>query len=529
MTLRPHIFTFYSYKGGVGRSMALLNVAYTLHSLGRHVLVVDLDLEAPGVSGFLRRYEELEATDEHKPDVVDLLSDLMPAVQWEMGDASRPELPVLGRYLRSVKSDGSKYAPAKNPLFRRTRLDVLCVSDERDYAERLSTLDIARLTGPQLEMAGNLIREIFFGHEFPWSWLPTEEEKPTRYDYILIDSRTGFTETSGLCIGPLADRLVLFCGLNDQNINGTAEFLKVVGLKPSTQGEAWDDDDPKESESAPRLGQKPTLLIASPVPFGEMEMKKARFAAMEKVLGAAPDARISYHPRLSIIETVFCRDGAEEGIRLEYDDISMRLLSMVGDIPDQWERRTSISDTKVRLEIEAGRRAAALDEREGNRISIYLIYRANRLMEQAQQKTGTEAEELFRSAEEKYQAALAIKPDDHEVHYNWGCALLAQAQQKLGADAEGLIRAAEEKHQAALAIKPDYHTALYNMACINALRDDVAGCMAFLSEAEKNGEGLTRSKLDKDSDFDRVRADPAFVAFRDALPPGEAATEDRER
>jgi MinD-like ATPase involved in chromosome partitioning or flagellar assembly len=478
MTLRPHIFTFYSYKGGVGRSMALLNVAYTLHSLGRHVLVVDLDLEAPGVSGFLRRYEELEATDEHKPDVVDLLNDLMPAVQWEMGDASRPELPVLGKYLRSVKSDGTKYAPAKNPRFRRTRLDVLCASDDRNYAERLGALDIAKLSGDQLVIAGNLIREVFFGHDFPWGWLATEDEKPTHYDYILIDSRTGFTETSGLCIGPLADRLVLFCGLNDQNINGTAEFLKVVGLKPSTQGEAWDDDVPKEGDEALGLGQKPTLLIASPVPFGEMEMKKDRFAEMEKILGAAPDSRISYHPRLSIIETVFCRDGAEESIRQEYDDIAMRLLSMVGDHPDQWERRIQLSNTKYRLDIEAGRRAASLDEREGRRISRFLIFRANRLMEQAGQETGAEAEVLFRAVEEKYQAALAIKPDDDDV--------------------------------------------LYNLACLCALREEVTSCLVFLSDAEKYGEGLTKAKLDNDSDFDRVRTDPAFVAFRDALPAGEA-------
>ena len=55
----PYIFTFYSYKGGVGRSLALLNTAYTLVSRGRHVLVLDLDLEAPGISGFLHRNNEL--------------------------------------------------------------------------------------------------------------------------------------------------------------------------------------------------------------------------------------------------------------------------------------------------------------------------------------------------------------------------------------------------------------------------------------------------------------------------------------
>src|ERR1019366_1396294 len=44
---------FYSFKGGVGRSLALLNAAYTLAGRGRHVLVVDMDLEAPGISSFL--------------------------------------------------------------------------------------------------------------------------------------------------------------------------------------------------------------------------------------------------------------------------------------------------------------------------------------------------------------------------------------------------------------------------------------------------------------------------------------------
>ena len=51
----PYVFTFYSYKGGVGRSLAVMNVAYTLAGWGRHVLMVDMDLEAPGISGFLQR------------------------------------------------------------------------------------------------------------------------------------------------------------------------------------------------------------------------------------------------------------------------------------------------------------------------------------------------------------------------------------------------------------------------------------------------------------------------------------------
>jgi AAA domain len=43
------IISFYSYKGGVGRSMVLANVAWILASNGKKVLTVDWDLEAPGL------------------------------------------------------------------------------------------------------------------------------------------------------------------------------------------------------------------------------------------------------------------------------------------------------------------------------------------------------------------------------------------------------------------------------------------------------------------------------------------------
>jgi MinD-like ATPase involved in chromosome partitioning or flagellar assembly len=43
------IVTFYSYKGGVGRTMALANVAVQLSRKGSRVLMVDWDLEGPGL------------------------------------------------------------------------------------------------------------------------------------------------------------------------------------------------------------------------------------------------------------------------------------------------------------------------------------------------------------------------------------------------------------------------------------------------------------------------------------------------
>ena len=41
--------TFYSYKGGVGRSLAVANVAKYLAGFGERVFAIDFDLEAPGL------------------------------------------------------------------------------------------------------------------------------------------------------------------------------------------------------------------------------------------------------------------------------------------------------------------------------------------------------------------------------------------------------------------------------------------------------------------------------------------------
>ena len=59
------IITFYSYKGGTGRSMSLANTAWILASNGARVLVVDWDLEAPGLHRFFHPFlpdEELRSS-----------------------------------------------------------------------------------------------------------------------------------------------------------------------------------------------------------------------------------------------------------------------------------------------------------------------------------------------------------------------------------------------------------------------------------------------------------------------------------
>ena len=80
------IVTFYSYKGGTGRTMALANVAWILASSGLKVLVVDWDLESPGLHRYFQPFldpAKITAT----PGVIEMIREYAFAVT---SDEERP-------------------------------------------------------------------------------------------------------------------------------------------------------------------------------------------------------------------------------------------------------------------------------------------------------------------------------------------------------------------------------------------------------------------------------------------------------
>src|ERR1022692_1057335 len=206
----PYVFTFYSYKGGVGRSLAVMNVAYTLAGWGRHVLIVDMDLEAPGISGFLQRSNELAEPDSaHPKDILTLLGEAARALR-NGGPADEMErsLPPLSNYIRAVAEE--KLAALSPQLGLLGRLDVLGTDLSRDYNARLAQLALQDLPQDRLIALSRLLHQYFKAQVFPHRPLGVENFEPpvqTPYDYVLVDSRTGITEIGGLCVGPLADRL----------------------------------------------------------------------------------------------------------------------------------------------------------------------------------------------------------------------------------------------------------------------------------------------------------------------------------
>ena len=83
------------------------------------------------------------------------------------------------------------------------------------------------------------------------------------------------------------------------------------------------------------------------------------------------------------------------------------------------------------------------------------IAKALDVLAQARAMSDPQADRLFRSAYQEFEAALKIKPHMHEALYNWGTTLAAWAKTKSGVEADGLFELAGAKYEAALAIKPD--------------------------------------------------------------------------
>ncbi len=471
----PYTFTFYSYKGGVGRSLALLNTAYVLSSWGRHVLIVDMDLEAPGVGGLLTRLGELSPQPEQ--DLLDLLT------QSRTNPAEAPA--PVSTFIRSVLPE--KLAPLKPKLGESGRIDVLAPDMDRDFTNRLANLGIKDLNREEIIALGQNLHTYFKKQRFLNRPLGIEEfEDPiqTAYDYILVDSRTGLTEIGGLCVGPLADRLVVLSGLNDQNITGTKTFLTEVGIepKPRSNEDEWDDADPKENrDEIPSLGPKPTIVVATPVPMGEIEFKRERLSVLQNAIGIKP-LRVSYHPRLALMETIFVRDFTDEPPTADYTRLADRITSQVEDSADQLARlasegMSSSIDGPQALRLLAQRPEIAplihfrtvedksisthwqrriianIAESSADR-AIHLNNWASACINEANVNTAGLSIKFLEAAKSKSVEAIRLNPNLAEAFVNWGVAIANAAVFKSGAESDRLLEESLLKFAEATRVDP---------------------------------------------------------------------------
>jgi len=197
------IITFYSYKGGTGRSMAMANVAWVLASNGKKVLAIDWDLEAPGLHRYFAPFlvdRELASTE----GLIDFVNDYATETMTRLPDGE-----TLSADWYRQHADILRYAVSLNWKFPADgTLDLVPAGRQgASYSTRVNLFNWQTFYdklggGAFLEAAREMMRE--------------------EYDYILIDSRTGVSDTSGICTIQMPDSLVICFTLNNQSIDGAA-------------------------------------------------------------------------------------------------------------------------------------------------------------------------------------------------------------------------------------------------------------------------------------------------------------------
>ena len=181
------IYTFYSFKGGVGRSMALANVAEIHCRRGLRVLMVDFDLEAPGLERYFAPPEaetrtSLEDMRAHR-GVIDLLDSYKS--MWSL--AGTPRAPAPAQF----NLDAAVAQVLVEPLER----FIVPISGPNARGGTLSLIPAGRRDASDLDQYGRRVLALdwddSFAHqdgELFFEWFRRQAQADC--DVVLIDSRT---------------------------------------------------------------------------------------------------------------------------------------------------------------------------------------------------------------------------------------------------------------------------------------------------------------------------------------------------
>ncbi|MYA41190.1 MAG: AAA family ATPase [Gemmatimonadetes bacterium] len=201
-----YVVTFYSFKGGVGRTLALLNVAYEIANSGQRVLVVDFDLEAPAIRP--DRWKQGANDDEND--------------QVGRGPTDPGVVEFVTRYLETMQVPPvSDYIVDATPKDCEGHLAVMPAGAvDGTYGQRLNAIDWGLLYTAR---DGYVMFE-----DVRAQW------EAAGFDYVLLDSRTGFTDVGGICTRHLPDAVVSLFRPDDQSLDGTVQMAEAIRAEVPT-------------------------------------------------------------------------------------------------------------------------------------------------------------------------------------------------------------------------------------------------------------------------------------------------------
>lgn len=186
------MISFYSYKGGVGRTIALIETAYNLADAGKRVLLLDLDVEAPSLHNIF----------------YDKVNDEINGVQYGTIE-----------YLYRKVIQGSEDVRI-NDIF--CSLQLKNVSGEIFVMPALKSMNkdyvyqIERLQTQQIQEK-DVFREIF-----------AYVQKELNVDIILIDTRAGFNQWGSLSLLTLSNQVIFIAYPNNENVEGLNMALQLM-------------------------------------------------------------------------------------------------------------------------------------------------------------------------------------------------------------------------------------------------------------------------------------------------------------
>lgn len=324
------IYTFYSYKGGVGRTMALANVAELFYQAGLKVLMVDWDLEAPGLERFFFPEKEMEKMLD-KPGVIDILLGYKKQMAQELpiSEGEEESLPFEkpDQFIVNIYPDVS----SKGQLW--------LLPAGRRSVEHFSEYANAVLTFSWQDFYQNWEGARYF------EWLRQQFERIA--DVVLIDSRTGVTEMGGVCVYQFADVVVLFCSANQQSLEGTYKML-LDFKRPQVQ----------------ELRGRPleTVVVPARIEAAESDFLDefqrgflSRFAAYTpQALGAGSDQlwrlAIPYIPRYAYKETVAVREKAKASSEEMMEAFGLLTFAISRLAPQGSPVRSAFPETEIQLD-----------------------------------------------------------------------------------------------------------------------------------------------------------------------------------
>ena len=191
---KSEVISFYSYKGGVGRTLALIHTAYLLAQKGKNVLMLDLDIEAPSMQNIFK--SEMEEIDY---GLIDYLYNKI----YEQGTDKKITIPDI-----YAKVEGSKDENISGNLYV-----VPAGKLNTEYIYKLSKIQ------PNLVSRNNYISDLI---------KDLESKHELNLDFVLVDSRTGINDWGGVSLIDVSDKVVFFVYPNDENMEGSRSLMNLV-------------------------------------------------------------------------------------------------------------------------------------------------------------------------------------------------------------------------------------------------------------------------------------------------------------